>query len=463
MDNEYVKDIPPDPTNFIESMRDIGYSPETAVADIIDNSLSAEARNIWLDSPPSNDPWFAITDDGIGMSKDELIDAMRLGCRNPLDERCSADLGRFGLGLKTASFSQCRKLTVISGKDDEISAVQWDLDFVKKSSQWLVKILTQEEISSLCCFAFREIPVQGTTVLWEVMDRIEGDILEEKSSSHASFIDSIQQHLSLVFHRFMPSSSAQASLKQTVFHLNNEKLLPVDPFLASHPACQHLNSETVALTDTESVDLQAYIVPHHRHLSFSEQDALEGDDGMVRGQGFYIYRNKRLIMHGGWFGLARQQELSKLARIKVDVPSSLDREWITDVRKSSIRPPAVVRKAMKRLIDRIRGSSAKVYRYSGRKKLASTENTWLRVQKDGAVHYEISPENEYFQELKDGLNQDQKELLKRFVSSVVTQLPIQAIHADYSEYPKVLEAKQTITSSRIDELFDEIFDGTIKE
>jgi len=126
---KYIDDLRPDPASLIESMRDIGYSMETAVADLIDNSITAGASNIdirfsWNDG----DPWLAIVDDGYGMDSDELTNAMRLGSKNPLEERDKEDLGRYGLGLKTASFSQCRKLTVISKVGESIEGREWNLN-----------------------------------------------------------------------------------------------------------------------------------------------------------------------------------------------------------------------------------------------------------------------------------------------------------------------------------------------
>ena len=124
----------PEASSMIETFRAIGYSLESAVADIVDNSISASAKNIWIHFDwQGSQTCFLIKDDGNGMDNNELIQAMRPGSKNPLDDRSNKDLGSFGLGLKTASFSQCRKLTVISKKqNDETNFWTWDLDFVKE-------------------------------------------------------------------------------------------------------------------------------------------------------------------------------------------------------------------------------------------------------------------------------------------------------------------------------------------
>src|SRR5690242_7095982 len=141
--------VPPSPTSLIEALRDIGYSIQTAIADIIDNSITANASNIQIRFAwNSGDSWLAIIDNGAGMTKDELINAIRLGSANPLRKRAGNDLGRFGLGMKTASFSQCRQLTVLSKKTKEVSCCEWDLDAISQSSEagWMLSDLDLDAI-----------------------------------------------------------------------------------------------------------------------------------------------------------------------------------------------------------------------------------------------------------------------------------------------------------------------------
>lgn len=175
----------------------------------------------------------AIIDDGIGMSEDGLIEAMRPGSKNPLDDRDENDLGRFGLGLKTASFSQCRKLTVVSSIDSKKSATQWDLDFVAKTEDWSLRILDEDNINSI--YKIDLLDSNGTLVLWEDTDRIidntvsslTEDIVYEK-------INLVQKHLELVFHRYLKGKN-----KINIF-INDEQLQPFDPFHSTHLATQEL-------------------------------------------------------------------------------------------------------------------------------------------------------------------------------------------------------------------------------
>ena len=145
-----LKENKPTADILMMSMRAMGYSFESAIADIIDNSISASARNIWLKFPiDPSECYVAVCDDGWGMNRDELIDAMKYGSEQKREKRATDDLGRFGLGLKAASLSQCRRLTVASKKDGDISAYIWDLDVILKKKDWYMVECTPEDITEL--------------------------------------------------------------------------------------------------------------------------------------------------------------------------------------------------------------------------------------------------------------------------------------------------------------------------
>ena len=187
----------PDASSMIETFRAIGYSIDTAIADIIDNSITAEAKNIWVDyiwDGPNT--VLSILDDGNGMNNEELIQAMRPGSKNPLFTRDNNDLGRFGLGLKTASFSQTRKFTVFSKRVDCKTCLwSWDLDYVNKSQSWeLIKYCPEEnnwneKVEKL---------TSGTCVIWWDLDRITKDTKEDSEDSKNKFLEtmeSVKSHL----------------------------------------------------------------------------------------------------------------------------------------------------------------------------------------------------------------------------------------------------------------------------
>ena len=175
-ENNNQDNIPVEPklSVFLSSLRDIGYSFETALADLIDNSISANAKNIKILALPSTDK-LVVLDDGSGMSDKLLLEAMRLGTQK--ETRAKNDLGRFGLGLKTASFSQCRKLTVFSKDSESIAGYTWDLDFLSKENKWLLQKASvadlKAKLDKLSPQVFEEFfaSKHGSLVLWEKIDR----------------------------------------------------------------------------------------------------------------------------------------------------------------------------------------------------------------------------------------------------------------------------------------------------
>lgn len=128
-----VREMPPFAPVLMESTRAIGYSLEAAIADIIDNSIAAKAGKVKLFFFPIDDAYLCILDDGIGMNNTQIDAAMQYGSQSPSDIRDASDLGRYGLGLKTASLSQCRVLTVVSKQGNIIIGRRWDLDYVIKT------------------------------------------------------------------------------------------------------------------------------------------------------------------------------------------------------------------------------------------------------------------------------------------------------------------------------------------
>jgi len=430
-----TREVPPHAAMLIESMRDIGYSLETALADIIDNSITAKARSIrLLADTTSAQPSLAIVDDGEGMSEDELLAAMRPGSRNPLDARDKEDLGRFGLGLKTASFSQCRKLTVASRKDGVTSCARWDLDKVAQTNQWLVELL--DEPSSVPWID--ELGISGTLVVWEKLDRlVEGDASDARSA-FVSRIDDASEHLELVFHRFL---AGERGIKRIALELNGRALEPFDPFHSTHPATQAGPVEKIKSGGLE-VEVQAFTLPHHKKDP-EGWERFAGKAGYLKNQGFYVYRGKRLIIHGTWFGLARQKELTKLARVRIDMPNGMDADWKIDVKKASAQPPYHVRERLRRIIETIGATSRRVYTARGRR-LASDSRlpVWQRRQHGNEISYCLNPDHPAFVDFKNQLPDDLKSGFDRVLEIAASSMPVDALFADISASPAHVSGAQ---------------------
>lgn len=373
---------------LVESLRSFGYSPQAAVADLVDNSISAGARNIdvtfhWAGSRS----WVAIQDDGAGMDEETLLNAMRPGSRSPLETRADADLGRFGLGLKTASFSQARELTVVSraGSAPEPATRRWDLDVVAATREWRLLRNPSTNIPALAADT-------GTTVLWTKCDRLVGDVEADDEHAQRRFLSvagEVEKHLGATFHRFMAGRS------KVRLRMNGREISPWDPFMERHRATQQLPSDTL-VCQGELVSVTPYILPHRSKLGESDQEAGAGPKGWNPHQGFYLYRGGRLLVMGDWLGVGgAKDEHTKLARIRVDFPASLDLLWQVDVKKSSARVPGALRQDLTRIARATRNQAEKVYRQRGQVVSRSKGNdfvlAWHQIKtRDGETRYQVN-------------------------------------------------------------------------
>ena len=285
-------DLPPNPSSLMESMRDIGYSMGSALADLIDNSITAGPFNIRiLANTHGENPRVAILDDGSGMIYETLLEAMRFGTHSPLMERSPSDFGRFGLGLKTASLSQCRLMTVVSRRNGETSAARWDLDYVTDTNNWAVQILDDFELVPW----FEELGEHGTLVVWEKLGTQRGGSSQDLSGEDlVRQLDEARQHLELTFHRFLGSD---ITARHFDLSLNDAKLRPFDPFSANHYATQVSPQERVRL-DGHEVVIQPYTLPHHSKVSPAEWERLGGDEGYLKEPG--ILRVSRATPDHPW-------------------------------------------------------------------------------------------------------------------------------------------------------------------
>ena len=300
---------------MLESLRAIGYSFEAALADIIDNSIAAQATRVDVQFRTQPNPYVAIIDDGSGMSPDALVEAMRHGGLGPNQERSATDLGRFGLGLKTASLSQCRRLLLATCKEGATSGAVWDLDRIIETGEWTLGILGPDELAQVPHIEQLKTWGHGTIVLWQEFDRaLAGE--SSQATALGELVDRGREHLSLAFHRYLDGDAPRLQIA-----VNNATVTATDPFLSAKS--QRLPPESLAV-DGSTVSFQAFILPHLSRMSRADLELAGGEDGLRRHQGFYVYRNKRLITYGTWFRLLRQEELTKLARVQVDIPNTLD-------------------------------------------------------------------------------------------------------------------------------------------
>ncbi len=433
---EYFDIVQPAAAAMIQSLRAFGYDLATAIADLIDNSISAAAKNIWLDFLwDGEESCFVLTDDGDGMGEEQLVRAMRPGSQNPMTVRSSGDLGRYGLGLKTASFSQCKRLTVASRAAGSTIATRcWDLNYVSISDEW--RLLHSGFIGIEDIFSKRLAPaVSGTVVVWENLDRLVQSTHADNQQDERRFLEHIHRvkdHISMVFHRFLERPNP------IKIWLNDRIIKPWDPFLRNEDATQPLTKEPLIYRG-KRITVLPYILPHSTRIDHETHERAAGPKGWNESQGFYVYRNDRLLVAGDWLNLGfRNEEHHKLARILIDIPNTLDADWEIDVKKSRALPPPALRDDLKRIARITRARAVEIYRHRGRvytRRQGASEFklVWGHKHKGGKVSYVI---NRDYPLVRDVLGQarDRTKLhvLLRLLEETV---PVPLIIIDHGEQP----------------------------
>jgi len=434
MNYDKSRHVPPRANVLIEALRGLGYSTATALADIVDNSIAAGASNVDI-SFTWNGPQSTVTilDNGSGMTGNALQDAMRLGNRSPLDERAPGDLGRFGLGLKTASFSQCRRLTVASRKDGTTNCLRWDLDILMSAEDdgWYLfegpAKGSEEQILPL------QAEESGTLVLWENVDRIVTPGFQQQDL--LDLIDVVARHISMVFHRYL--DGPQSKLKISI---NGVALNPWDPFLITNSATW---SSPIAHLRAEggTVEVRCHVLPHKDRLDARTYEAAAGPNGFTAQQGFYVYRNERLLVAGSWLGLGQgrswtKEEAHRLARIRLDIPNTADAAWKIDIRKSIARPPVSVRDGLTRLAEDARERARRVFAHRGQPVRTGDGQTlaqaWRVDHFKGGIRYRVDRDHPAVRSVIDeagGLGAQIQAMLRVIEETI----PVQRIWLDTTE------------------------------
>lgn len=366
----------PDATRLIYGLRDTGYSFNTAAADIIDNSIAANATevNVVLELRPDGRKFVCFGDDGDGMDADALFAAMRYGA--PARKNL-ASLGKFGLGLKTASTSVCLRLTVVSRKAAGVPLVKlaWDLEHVEAENEW---VMLQDPVTGDEEDWFEELCGDtGTLVIWSKCDRLLSKEYDEpggtqERSAIRRLSERLREHVALIYYRFLdPADTRERSL---TIRIDGEAVEGWNPFFPER-AEQVLNEAQQKLEiemedgSVENATLRAWILPNRRDLDQEEQRKARITN---RGQGFYIHREGRLIQQGGWLGVFGAVEPhTSLLRVEFDFAHQLDHAFKVDVKKSKILfDPALEDELKRRLQPAYREAGN---RYRRREQKASVE------------------------------------------------------------------------------------------
>jgi hypothetical protein len=382
-------ELPPVAPMLMQSLRAVGYTTPAALADLVDNSIAAGARTVSIRFTGGPDPFVALIDDGEGMEEAALVAAMRFGSRDPRDARTGMDLGRFGLGLKTSSLSQCRRFSVASLRDRSLSFAAWDLDECERRGIWWLSrpdsSTIPEEVLNLLTAQER-----GTAVVWQQLDRLTATGEADSRRSIETAMAESADHLAMVFHRFL----AGELVKGFDITINGRPLDRLDPFLEGHSRGQVLHSESFAI-DGQKVTVSPFVLPFPSRLRPGELDRAGGRESLKTRHGFYVYRGGRLVVPGGWFRIVPSDELIRLARVRVDVPVELDHLWKVDIRKTVAEPPVALRPHLRRIVGDVTLRSRRVYTHKGSPQAdAERVYLWKRHElRDGAATWRVNREH----------------------------------------------------------------------
>lgn len=339
-------EVIPAARRLIGSLRDMGYEFSTAVADLVDNSIEAGATTVSIDIEfEGENSWVRVADNGSGMTPAALREAMRYGSSRSYSEE---DLGKFGLGLKVASLSQCQRLSVASRTSREraeSSGYCWDLDHIGRTNRWeLIPLLRQPDGPSLHDLLKSS---SGTVVLWQRLDRILGYRQPDNEPARrrlAAMCREVEGHLAMVFHRYLAGEVRGRRLRILV---NGTEIPPWDPFARYERGTRRLNPVSLRLNNdgmAGEVSLEPFVLPHQSDFSSADGFRLaSGPANWNQQQGFYIYRSNRLIQSGGWCRIRSLDEHTKLARVALRFSPQLDEAFRVNVSKMRVELPSWMR------------------------------------------------------------------------------------------------------------------------
>ena len=364
-----LREVNPDPARMVEGLRDTGYKFNTAVADVVDNSIAAGACNVAVElrMNRAGDITLKIFDDGIGMDRDGIADAMRYGAKARASLK---SLGKFGLGLKTASTAFCRSLSIISRSEANAELVRatWDLDRIKAEGKWnlVLDAPSEQQVSEFN----KLIPDgRGTMVIWDKVDRVlkNYDVPGGGSARKAleKIEDGLRLHFSTVYQRFLDETDAR---ERTVrMRLNGQDVLPWDPFCVKVSLMAKENTVPVELPDGTAAEfsIRAYVLP--RKEEFESDVAAKAARLTNANQGIYVYRENRMIHGPTWLEMFSKEPHMTLLRIEFSFDYRLDEAFQIDIKKSQIILDESLAQYLQDFVTPVRRAAEDAYRTGHRK------------------------------------------------------------------------------------------------
>lgn len=427
----------PKASTLMGSLRSMGYSFESAVADVIDNSISAHAQNIRIlfPSTPLDELAIGILDDGDGMKGDVLFEAMRYGSLSAEEERSEDDLGRFGMGMKSASLSQCRCLTVISFDGEMLNGFKWDYNHILMTQDWMIQELEKNEIDELPYIERLKKQDKGTLVLWQDFDVISNSSGGQVYSTLCELRSTLENTLTLIYHRYLTGLGMQ----HLHIFINELDIKPQDPFLEQHPKTTVKKEIELDIKDSNGIEriikIRPFILPFATELREKDKQLIGGIENLRAKQGFYVYRNKRLIIWGTWFGMKQRAELTKNTRIRVDIPNTLDDIWSIDIKKQQASIPKQILQRLKKAVDEALDFSVRQQTFRGRTEKVNDKIDYIWERKRGrnnTFFYLINRDSNLFKFIREKMTEEDYNYLEILLTEIEKNLPIQQLYIDKS-------------------------------
>ena len=322
------------------------YDFPSAVADLIDNSLFSKSKKIDIYCYWNNgDPIIRVIDDGIGMNEKDLKKAMEWASKGFAEERDTSDHGRFGLGLKIASMSQCDHMIVASCKNKKINVMGWNFARIQRTKNWSMEVYDNHEIKELKLGLKKD----GTEVIWKNCNGLTNDFTISEKEFNSIVSEDLSYHLERTFHRYLDNKNIDGSPnnERVKITINNNILKPRSPFFKQSSNKLQKSDEV----DILNCKIQAFTLPSWKDLSSSDLEKIEGKEGTIENQGFYLYRQKRLIIPATWFGIRQKKMMTDLLRVKIDIGNDQDKKWKISGNKKTAEMPQEMKKVISNFVD----------------------------------------------------------------------------------------------------------------
>lgn len=327
-------DNTPNARKLLDSLRYLGYDNLYAISDLVDNAIDAEAQHIRITTTraPNADVIIQIADDGLGMTEDVLDQASRLGSEIPRNP--AIDLGRFGMGLVTASLSLGRRLTIITrARKGELLVNITDIDHMIEANQFIREYFGRAREAEKIAFA----EALGDAPSGTVIQISKSDGFKRKYTK--AFEKELMQHLGQVYRMFIRAGRE--------FYVGEQKVPINDPLWLDDGKNEPHSDETYDLKfgpegeeQTESVRIRLAILPDHGSTQLNKKHGYN-----VQKSGFYVLRNNREIAAAQLLGLNSLSRHPDFIRFRgeIFISGRLDEAMGIEFTKRDVKPTQSIR------------------------------------------------------------------------------------------------------------------------